>query len=255
MEPLLKIDKHRGDYCKYWRVMPLFAWCFLLVINGCSSNSLNCYLSSSFPDKIFTIKRDRCINFGSWDMVIDGDIEDYYLYFDYGFCYVDKSYQIKVCCVNAYAQIPDEIIVVNMYEIIKELLYAKSNIKPELSAKDIASIALEVFNGNDVVEYETKYAKGFIYRYPYSKNQILVDVFSKDSLNGFSLILTKLDANTDEITHEEYAFKLASSIRFSDKPRLNESDFKDIFNKMYCYDSVNNEEEVIIKLTRYYLVK
>jgi len=185
-------------------------------------------------------------------LAIDGDIIDSDYFFDYGFCYTDKSHQIKISCVDAYAHHEGEA-GINMYDLMKELLYAKSNILPKLSAKDISSAAWKFFNGNDVIEYETEYAKGFIYRYPYSKNEILVLSFSKDTLNGFLLTLKKINENDDDSIHEEYAFKVASSIRFSGKSRLNKTDFKDIFNKMHCHDSAANEETVVMKLTRYYI--
>lgn len=222
---------------------------YLLILQvGCLATSRNWYVASQSQTKSFVITRYKCLNLGTWDLAINGDMEDYhFLPFDYGFCYTDKSYQTKICCVNAYAQNEGEII--NLYEMIKELLCAKNDGCPKLSAKCRSSISMQIFSGNNVIEYETKYAKGFITEH--SSNQFFVYSFSKDSIDGFVLVLTN-KANNDKCNQEELALKLAASIRFFQGKTLDFIDFNNIFDMVNSQDSTKDVEQIDIVLTRYY---
>jgi len=251
MKPLLQTNWCPSSNCKFYYASFLSVFFCFLAIYGCDSNNFNCYSSSLLSDKILAIKRDKSINFGSWDLALVGDIEDcQVLDFDYTFWYFDKSHQVKVSCVNAYGQTPDDEISVNLFTIMTQLLCAKGNLKQKLS--DEGTLANKIFGGNDVTVYETKYAKGFIFQH--SVNQHFVYCFSLDEKHGFLLVLTS-DSPGEKYKPEavqDFACKLAASVRFfPGKPKLDKTDFDTIFDSVCVYNSASYEEQIIMKRIKY----
>lgn len=236
---------------KCWKPIPLLL-CFLLsIITGCTPQKKKGYLSTELPEMTFTFTGDRILYFGRWYLLLNGEIDHgQVLKFDYSFRYFDKSCQTMVSCINAYAQDQDDS--VSMYAMMKEVLRGKSDIMEELSQEDLATVAELSYAGKDVIEYETQYAKGFIFKGHYP--QYSVYSFSPDEKSGFVLALGK-ESHEDQNKPDaalDFALTLAASIRFTDQPMLTTTEFATIFTLQSSHKSIPHEERVTMKSVRYH---